>query len=203
MTTDFESLLIDGRRLEVRRIGSPSDDAPTLVFLHEGLGSVALWKDFPDRLARAPACRRWSTAASATAARTRPAAAAGHLPRGRGGRVAPAPARRGRRARRGPGRPQRRRLDRADPRRDLPAAAARPVRAVIAEAPHVFVEDVTLASIRRAGARVQRRRSAPPPRALSRRCRRRVLGIPRRLARPRFAAWRIDHGSARSACRCW
>jgi pimeloyl-ACP methyl ester carboxylesterase len=26
---------------------------PALVFLHEGLGSVALWRDFPDRLARA------------------------------------------------------------------------------------------------------------------------------------------------------
>lgn len=25
---------------------------PALVFLHEGLGSVALWRDFPDRLAR-------------------------------------------------------------------------------------------------------------------------------------------------------
>jgi pimeloyl-ACP methyl ester carboxylesterase len=27
--------------------------APALVFLHEGLGSVRLWRDFPDRLARA------------------------------------------------------------------------------------------------------------------------------------------------------
>jgi pimeloyl-ACP methyl ester carboxylesterase len=26
---------------------------PALVFLHEGLGSLALWRDFPDRLARA------------------------------------------------------------------------------------------------------------------------------------------------------
>ncbi|MGE5715409.1 MAG: alpha/beta fold hydrolase, partial [Acidobacteriota bacterium] len=29
---------------------------PTVVFLHEGLGSVALWRDFPDRLASATGC---------------------------------------------------------------------------------------------------------------------------------------------------
>ena len=46
-------LTIDGLRLEARRIGPPPEEAPTLVFLHEGLGSVSLWKDFPDRLARA------------------------------------------------------------------------------------------------------------------------------------------------------
>src|SRR3954466_15053660 len=27
---------------------------PTLVFLHEGLGSAGLWRDFPDKLAEAP-----------------------------------------------------------------------------------------------------------------------------------------------------
>jgi len=49
--TDRASLPIDGRRLEARWIGSPTRGAATLVFLHEGLGSVGLWKDFPDRLA--------------------------------------------------------------------------------------------------------------------------------------------------------
>jgi pimeloyl-ACP methyl ester carboxylesterase len=39
--------------LEYRMIGPAPDDAPTLVMLHEGLGSVALWGDFPDRLAAA------------------------------------------------------------------------------------------------------------------------------------------------------
>ena len=29
-----------------------SADAPTLVFLHEGLGCIGLWRDFPDRVAR-------------------------------------------------------------------------------------------------------------------------------------------------------
>jgi pimeloyl-ACP methyl ester carboxylesterase len=40
-------------RLEYRMIGPRPADAPTLVLLHEGLGSVALWGDFPDRLAAA------------------------------------------------------------------------------------------------------------------------------------------------------
>lgn len=31
--------------------------APTLVFLHEGLGSIAQWRDFPQRVARATGCR--------------------------------------------------------------------------------------------------------------------------------------------------
>jgi len=30
---------------------------PTLVFLHEGLGSVAMWRDFPARVAQATGCR--------------------------------------------------------------------------------------------------------------------------------------------------
>ncbi len=34
-------------------IGPPPDAAPTIVFLHEGLGSVGLWGDFPDRVAEA------------------------------------------------------------------------------------------------------------------------------------------------------
>lgn len=46
-------LQIDGVRLEARWIGPPPEEAPTLVFLHEGLGSTSLWRDFPDRLASA------------------------------------------------------------------------------------------------------------------------------------------------------
>jgi pimeloyl-ACP methyl ester carboxylesterase len=44
---------IGGSRLEYRMIGPPPDAAPTIVFLHEGLGSVGLWGDFPDRVAEA------------------------------------------------------------------------------------------------------------------------------------------------------
>jgi pimeloyl-ACP methyl ester carboxylesterase len=38
--------------LEFQWVGDPASPA-TLVFLHEGLGSVSLWKDFPDTLSRA------------------------------------------------------------------------------------------------------------------------------------------------------
>jgi pimeloyl-ACP methyl ester carboxylesterase len=40
-------------RLEYRMIGPRPDEGPTLVLLHEGLGSVGLWGDFPDKLAAA------------------------------------------------------------------------------------------------------------------------------------------------------
>ncbi len=36
--------------------GPPPDAAPTLVFLHEGLGCVSTWRDFPERLAEATGC---------------------------------------------------------------------------------------------------------------------------------------------------
>jgi pimeloyl-ACP methyl ester carboxylesterase len=40
-------------RLEYRMIGRWPSDAPTIIMLHEGLGCVGLWGDFPDRLAAA------------------------------------------------------------------------------------------------------------------------------------------------------
>jgi pimeloyl-ACP methyl ester carboxylesterase len=40
-------------RLEYRMIGPRPDAAPTVVMLHEGLGSVGLWGSFPDDLAKA------------------------------------------------------------------------------------------------------------------------------------------------------
>jgi len=43
---------VDGRRIEYRAILGATGSNPTLVFLHEGLGSVALWRDFPDKVAR-------------------------------------------------------------------------------------------------------------------------------------------------------
>jgi pimeloyl-ACP methyl ester carboxylesterase len=49
--TSSEHLLVAGHRLEVARSGQPT--ATTLVFLHEGLGCVAMWRDFPARLAQA------------------------------------------------------------------------------------------------------------------------------------------------------
>jgi pimeloyl-ACP methyl ester carboxylesterase len=42
---------INGYELEYRLIEPRREDGPTLIFLHEGLGCVSLWRDFPDRLA--------------------------------------------------------------------------------------------------------------------------------------------------------
>ena len=44
-------LEIAGVRLEAACHGPPPDAAPTLVLLHEGLGCLALWRDFPEKLA--------------------------------------------------------------------------------------------------------------------------------------------------------
>ena len=41
-----------GVRLECRWWGEPDHAAPTLVLLHEGLGCVAMWRDFPALLHR-------------------------------------------------------------------------------------------------------------------------------------------------------
>ena len=43
-------LSINGADLEYRMIGPSPDAAPTIVMLHEGLGSVGLWGDFPEKL---------------------------------------------------------------------------------------------------------------------------------------------------------
>ncbi|MEP0943325.1 MAG: alpha/beta hydrolase [Rhizobiaceae bacterium] len=42
---------VDGRRLEAVSFGPSPADVPTIVMLHEGLGCVALWRDFPQKLA--------------------------------------------------------------------------------------------------------------------------------------------------------
>ena len=42
-----------GHRLEYAWFGAARYGTPPIVMLHEGLGSIALWKDFPDRLAAA------------------------------------------------------------------------------------------------------------------------------------------------------
>jgi pimeloyl-ACP methyl ester carboxylesterase len=43
-------------QLEYRMIGPDPDAAPTIVMLHEGLGCVGMWGDFPDKLAAATGC---------------------------------------------------------------------------------------------------------------------------------------------------
>ncbi len=50
---------IAGHRLEIDRIAAPAGaapHAPTLVFLHEGLGCVARWRDDPRAIAAAAGC---------------------------------------------------------------------------------------------------------------------------------------------------
>lgn len=54
--TSFTDLLFGGRavRIEWREIGRDAPPGtPWIVFLHEGLGSAAAWRDFPDRLCAA------------------------------------------------------------------------------------------------------------------------------------------------------
>jgi pimeloyl-ACP methyl ester carboxylesterase len=53
---DVSFVTVQGHRLEVRTIPGTDADAPTLVFLHEGLGSVSMWRDFPDKAASATGC---------------------------------------------------------------------------------------------------------------------------------------------------
>ena len=49
-------IVADGMRLEAVAYGPPPDQAPTIVMLHEGLGCVARWRDFPVSLAAATGC---------------------------------------------------------------------------------------------------------------------------------------------------
>jgi pimeloyl-ACP methyl ester carboxylesterase len=46
-------LSVSGRRMEYAWHGRARSDAPPMVMVHQGLGSLALWKDFPQQLADA------------------------------------------------------------------------------------------------------------------------------------------------------
>jgi pimeloyl-ACP methyl ester carboxylesterase len=137
--------LPDGAAVELLEIPPRDAHAPTVVLLHEGLGSVGLWRDFPQSLA------------AAAGARTIAFSRFGH------GRSDP------------PSTPRTPRFMHQEAREVLPAllrtldvddpvlvghsdgasialiyAADHPVRAVVAMAPHVFVEELCLQEIRRA-----------------------------------------------------
>lgn len=136
-----EFVTAGGHRLEIREIAGRAD-LPTLVFLHEGLGSAALWKDFPDKLA----------AATGTSALIYSRHGHGRSDRLTGNRgvdymhveaLTTLPELR-----------RKLRLDQvvlvghSDGASIALIHAARwPVRGLILEAPHVFVEDVTVAGI--------------------------------------------------------
>jgi pimeloyl-ACP methyl ester carboxylesterase len=49
-------VVVDGKRLATLRIDAARPERPTIVMLHEGLGSVEMWKDFPERLAARTGC---------------------------------------------------------------------------------------------------------------------------------------------------
>ena len=44
-------------RIEIAWVGRADPALPLIVFLHEGLGSVSMWRDFPQRLCDAAGCR--------------------------------------------------------------------------------------------------------------------------------------------------
>ena len=54
----MKQVLVAGKHLEYVRLPSahPREGAPAIVFLHEGLGSVSMWRDFPQKVADATGC---------------------------------------------------------------------------------------------------------------------------------------------------
>lgn len=53
LSSQLSHLTVQGRKIEVHRIPGAG---PELIFLHEGLGSVSHWKDFPSRVAATTGC---------------------------------------------------------------------------------------------------------------------------------------------------
>jgi pimeloyl-ACP methyl ester carboxylesterase len=52
-----EQLNLNGRRIEYRVVQPDAGNGVDLVMLHEGLGSVSMWGEFPEQLARATGSR--------------------------------------------------------------------------------------------------------------------------------------------------
>ena len=150
----MDFLQAGGHRLEVQnyRPGGLSDadaaSGPTLVFLHEGLGSVALWKQFPRQVAEAAGCpalvySRYGYGKSDKLDAPRAVdymhrEALEVLPDVLGQLGIASPVLIGH-------------SDGASIALIHAGAGKRPVRGVVAMAPHVFVEDITVKSIAEAG----------------------------------------------------
>jgi len=60
----MKHIVVGGLRLEYRDLPAIAAERPPLLLLHEGLGCVAMWRDFPDKLAAATGHRVivWSRA---------------------------------------------------------------------------------------------------------------------------------------------
>ena len=155
---------------------------PRIVMLHEGLGCVALWRDFPARLAAATG---WGVFAWSRQGygRSDPCP----LPRpldymsDEALRVLPEVLDGDRLSARRPARPQRRRLDRRDLRRQRrgpPRARPR------ADGAALLHRAVRPRRDRGGQGSLEQRRPARAPGQLPRRCRLRVPRLERRLARP-------------------
>ena len=142
----MEFLQAGGHRLEYTLLHpeTASPGAPTLVFLHEGLGSVALWKRFPGEVVQATGCPalvysrygygKSEKLAAPHAVEYMHREALEVLPEILERLGIESPVLIGH-------------SDGASIALIHAGAAARPVRGVVAMAPHVFVEDVTVASI--------------------------------------------------------
>ena len=141
-----------GRRLEYYWTRRPAPGETVLVFLHEGLGSAALWRDFPQRLSAVcglPALvySRYGYGQSAVLAEKRPVDYMHHealvaLPELLAALDIDAPILVGH-------------SDGGSIALIHAGAGRWPVRGVIVEAPHVFVEDLSIASIEDARAAYQ------------------------------------------------
>ncbi len=60
MSLDDQLIDLGDRHLRVRHLSPSQDDGlerTTLVFLHEGLGCIEMWRDFPQKLCDATRCR--------------------------------------------------------------------------------------------------------------------------------------------------
>jgi len=57
MNADRQTIEVRGERIEYAWFGAAAQSSPTLVFLHEGLGCLELWREFPRDLAEATGLR--------------------------------------------------------------------------------------------------------------------------------------------------
>lgn len=138
-----------GHRLDTRWIGPRGGSGPVLVFLHEGLGSIELWRDFPDTIAERTGCAtlvysRYGYGRSDPLKESRKVDYLHHealdvLPEVLDACDITNPVLIGH-------------SDGASIALLLAGARLRPVRGAVAMAPHVFVEDITIAGIEKAKA---------------------------------------------------
>ncbi len=190
---------VAAHRIEYERIEVARASRPTLVFLHEGLGSVAMWRDFPGRVAHATSCNalvysRYGYGRSDPLAEPRTVRI--HARRG-AGRAA------------GAARPARRssvpilvgHSDGGSIALIHAGSGVRPVAGVVTLAAHVFVEDISDREHRRGEDRL--RDDGPAHAKLARHhadVDSAFLGWNRIWLDPAFRAWNIEEFLPRIAC---